>query len=244
MPDYRDAINKVLEHEGGFINHPNDRGGPTNWGVTMNTYNMYMTAKTGKTYISTVDEIKKMPKALAVDIYKKLYWDKIQGDKIKKYAVAAVIFDQAINRGVSSAIKQAQKVIKALDPFGFANIVQDGVMGPKSLEALNSVSEKPFLDSYLRESTQFYQNIVNRDPSQSVFLQGWLNRIKSLNSYATAFYGSVNATAQEVEKFVKENKVSLGVIILFSVGGYLFWKYGIPMLNSPDTTRSVATRTA
>ena len=223
MPDYRDAIKKVLEHEGGYIFHEADRGGPTNYGVTLATYNQYMTAKTGKTYSATVDEIKNMSPTVAIDIYKKLYWDKIQGDKIKKYTVALAIFDQAINRGVSSAVKQAQRVVKKLDPMGFAKITEDGVMGPNTLAALNSISEKPFIDNYLEESKLFYQKIVQNNPSQSVFLKGWLNRVASLGNELASKIGSINSTTVGI---------GIGVVVALGLGSYLIWKYGLPTFNT------------
>ena len=230
MPDYRDAIKKVLEHEGGYIFHEADRGSHTNFGVTIGTYNQYMTAKTGKPYSATVDEIKNMSPTVAIDIYKKLYWDKIQGDKIRKYTVALAIFDQAINRGVSSAVKQAQRVVKKLDPMGFAKITEDGVMGPATLAALNSISEKPFIDNYLSESKLFYQNIVQRNPSQSVFLTGWLNRITSLSNELTKKIGSINSTTVGI---------GFGVVVMVGLGSYLLWKYGMPSfnINSPGLSK-------
>jgi lysozyme family protein len=230
MPDYRDAIKKVLEHEGGYIFHEADRGSHTNFGVTIGTYNQYMTAKTGKPYSATVDEIKNMSPTVAIDIYKKLYWDKIQGDKIRKYTVALAIFDQAINRGVSSAVKQAQRVVKKLDPMGFAKITEDGVMGPNTLAALNSIAEKPFIDNYLSESKLFYQNIVQRNPSQSVFLTGWLNRITSLSNELTKKIGSINSTTVGI---------GIGVVVMVGLGSYLLWKYGMPSfnINSPGLSK-------
>ena len=222
MPDYRDAINKVLEHEGGFVHHPNDPGGATNWGVTKNVYDQYMSAKLGRAYTSSIDEIKKMPIDVAIDIYKKLYWDKVQGDKIRKYAIALAIFDQAINRGVSSAVKQAQRVIKKLDPMGFAKISEDGVMGPATLQALNSVAEKPFIDSYLAESKLFYQNLAQNKPSLQVFLPGWLNRVSSLASETAKKIGSINSTTVGI---------GVGVVVMIGLGSYLLWKYGLPSFS-------------
>ncbi len=237
MPDYRDAIKKVLEHEGGYIFHEADRGGPTNFGVTIATYNQYMSAKLGKPYSATIDEIKNMSPSVAIDIYKKLYWDKIQGDKIKKYTVALAIFDQAINRGVSSAVKQAQRVIKKLDPLGFAKISEDGVMGPASLTALNSIAEKPFIDSYLQESKLFYQNLVQKNPSQQVFLTGWLNRLTSLGNELSSKMGVSNSTAAGI---------GVGVIVALGIGSYLLWKYGMPTFNMTNAlvSNSMQTRTA
>lgn len=212
--DYRDAIKKVLEHEGGYVNHPADRGGPTNWGVTQKTYDLYMSQITGRPYQSTIDEIKAMPIGNAISIYKALYWDKLSGDKIKKYSVAAAIFDQAINRGVSAAVKQAQKVLT--NTFKIPGIAQDGVMGNMTLTALNTVDEAKFLSSYLQESILAYQKIVQNNPSQSVFLNGWLKRVESLRSYVTQNLGQINATTVGL---------GVGVILALGIGSYFIYKY-------------------
>lgn len=212
MPDYRDAIKKVLQHEGGFVNHPNDRGGPTNWGVTLKTYNEYMTKVTGRPYQATIDEIKNMPMGNALLIYKTLYWDKIQGDKIRKYSMATAIFDQAINRGHIAAVKQAQRVLKT---FNFP-LAEDGVMGASTITALNTVDEAKFLNSYLQESILAYNKIVQNNPSQSVFLKGWLKRVESLRSYVSQNIGKINATTVGI---------GVGVILALGIGSYFIYQY-------------------
>jgi lysozyme family protein len=209
--DYRNAIQKVLEHEGGYVNHPADRGGPTNWGVTQRTYDSYMSSKLGRPYKSTIAEIQAMPIATAIDIYKKLYWDVVKGDKIRKYSVALVIFDQAINRGNSAAIRQVQRVL---------GVAQDGIMGPQTLDKLNFATsspdlEKKFLDSYLQESKLAYNTIVKNNPSQVVFLSGWLKRVDSLISESRSYLGTINATTV----------VGIGVgVVIILVGSILIYQ--------------------
>ena len=215
--DYRDAINKVLQHEGGYVNHPADKGGPTNWGVTQGTYNAFMTAQTGKPYFSTIDEIRLMPIANALIIYKTMYWDKVRGDQIKRYSMALAIFDQAINRGISAASKQAQRVLK--NTFNHPNMVEDGNIGPATVAALNTVDEKKFLDSYLAESILAYNKIVQNNPSQVVFLNGWLKRVESLRKDVISKLGTINSTSVSI---------GIGVILTLSLGSYLIYKYGLP----------------
>jgi lysozyme family protein len=214
MPDYRDAIKKVLQHEGAHVNNPNDRGGPTNWGVTQKTFNQYMSSVTGKPYQSTIDEIKNMPIGNAITIYKSLYWDKMSGDKIRKYALAAAIFDQAINRGTVAAVKQAQRVLK--NNFNYPSIAEDGVMGVATITALNTIDEAKFLNSYLQESILAYNKIVQNNPSQSVFLNGWLKRVESLRSYVSQNIGAINATTVGI---------GIGVILFLGLGSYFIYKY-------------------
>jgi lysozyme family protein len=229
MPDYRDAIKKVLQHEGGYVNHPADRGGPTNWGVTQKTYNEYMSKITGKSYQSTIDEIKSMPIGNAILIYKTLYWDKMSGDKIKKYAIAAAIFDQAINRGTIAAVKQAQRVLKNTFKYPLA---EDGVAGAGTLTALNTVDEAKFLNSYLQESILAYNKIVQNNPSQSVFLNGWLKRVESLRSYVSQNIGKINATTVSI---------GVGVVLALGIGSYFIYKY---MGQSKSMARTLSAKQA
>lgn len=208
MPDYRDAIKKVLEHEGGFVNHKADKGGPTNWGVTQAVYDKYIQEVTkNPSYKSTIAEIQNMPIGNALAIYKKNYWDVIQGDKITRYAIAAAIFDQAINRGPVAAVKQAQRLLGLTD---------DGKVGPTTLSYLNKVDEAKFLASYLAASKTAYQQIVANNPSQAVFLTGWLNRVDSLKNYVTSYIGTINGTTVGI---------GVGVIAMLGVGGFFLYKY-------------------
>lgn len=169
MSNFMKAVTKVLEHEGGFVDHPADKGGATNWGITQKVYENFIGNPVSK------DEMRIMPKGNAIAIYKEMYWDKVKGDFIKSYAKAFIIFDQAVNRGPKSAAKQAQKI---------AGVTVDGAIGPQSLKAINAFNEKRFIDLYLADSKQFYKNIVSRDPSQAVFINGWMNRVTSLEKYA------------------------------------------------------------
>lgn len=173
-----DAIKKVIIAEGGskYTNHPADRGGPTKYGITLRTLSQW------RKKTCTADDVKNLTEAEAIQIYKAFYWDLVMGDSIKSYAVAVMLFDQAVNRGISSAVKQAQKV---------AGVIADGVMGPGTLKALNSIQESSFVKSYAAASRSFYESLVTNDPSQSVFLKGWLNRVAHLESYANSVSGKI-----------------------------------------------------
>ena len=192
MANFTKAVEKVLEHEGGYVDHPLDRGGATNWGITQKTYESWVGRSVSK------DEIKTMPRGNAIAIYKDLYWDKVMGDQIKDIAVAFVLFDQAVNRGVTSATKQAQQVL---------GIYPDGKLGPNTLERINNYDSKKFLEDYLQKSEDFYKNIVERNPSQVVFLKGWLNRVESLRDYAFSNITTVG--------------ISIGVIAAIAAGTYI-----------------------
>jgi len=198
MPSHIDAIEKVLKHEGGFVDNKLDRGGATNFGITKKVYEEFV----GRPV--TVDEIKNMPKGNAIAIYKKNYWDRVKGDSIKDYAVAFLIFDAAVNSGVSAAIKTAQKIL---------GINPDGVAGTEFLKHLNNFNSKKFTEDYLKAREDFYKAIVAKNPSQQVFIKGWLNRVKDNISYASKWVGT------------PVGKVTVGLagfLLIGAVGFFLF----------------------
>lgn len=195
-----DAVEVILKHEGGFVNHPADKGGPTNWGITQSVYEAYKGRKV------TIDEMRRMPRSEAVAIYKRNYWDKVGGDSIKFYSVALTLFDQAVNRGVGAVVKQAQRVLK---------VPETGVMGPQTLAALNAVPDSNFLTQFLAAAEASYKAIVDRNPSQVVFLNGWMNRVKHLRDQASRFFGQLNA---------KDVGLGVGVIAILGVAGYFAYQ--------------------
>ena len=81
------AVEKVLKHEGGFVNHPDDRGGATNWGITQKVYEKF------KGRPVTLAEMKNMPKSDAIAIYKAEYWDKVGGEPITELARLKKVYE-------------------------------------------------------------------------------------------------------------------------------------------------------
>lgn len=195
---FNDAVEVILKNEGGFVNNILDKGGATNWGITKAVYEAY------KGRAVSVDEIKNMPRADAVAIYKKNYWDKVGGDNIKYYATALTLFDQAVNRGVGAVIKQAQSVL---------GITQDGGIGPQTLAALNAVPDTSFIPKFLAAAENSYKAIVANNPSQSVFIKGWLNRVEELRKQANKYFGELNG---------KTVGISVGVLALIGAGIFLY----------------------
>lgn len=186
--NYLDAIRKVIAHEGGakITDNPLDPGGLTKFGISKRSY-------------PKVD-IRNLTETDAIAIYKRDFWDMVGGDLIKSYGAAFAIFDQAVNRGVSTSIKQAQKVL---------GITADGKMGATTIRSLNSFNDKDFVKLFANESRLAYQKIVAGNPSQQVFLKGWLNRVASLekyvNNYTVASFGA--------------GFIILGLVVFFLIQG-------------------------
>jgi lysozyme family protein len=91
------SISKTLTYEGGYTNDPRDPGGATNWGITIFDARLYW-----KPDASPAD-VKAMPKAVAIDIYRQKYWAKL-GCDARPAGVDFVEFDFGVNSGVKRAL--------------------------------------------------------------------------------------------------------------------------------------------
>lgn len=146
------AIGPVLEHEGGYVNHPADPGGETKYGITKRNYPNL--------------DIKSLTREQAIQIYFHDYW-KAYMDQIHDYRIAAKLFDMSVNMGHSRANKIVQKA---------AGVEADGVIGPHTLEAINSANADELLKEIISRQLEFYDGLVDRKPEMIAFLKGWSNR--------------------------------------------------------------------
>jgi len=104
MSRFAECLEHVLKHEGGWSNHPKDPGGATNFGITIGTYRNTLNPK------ATKDDLKHISKADVQAIYKKHYWDPIDGDGLGP-GVDLAVFDFAVNSGVSRAKRYFRSVM-------------------------------------------------------------------------------------------------------------------------------------
>lgn len=164
MANHLLLIPKVLKWEGGFVNHPNDKGGATNKGVTLQTFRKYF----GKT--KTVNDLKNITNEQWQYIFKNGFWDRWKADLIKNQSIAELLVDWLYNSG-TWGIKYPQQVL---------GVVPDGVVGQKTLSAINNYPNQEELFNRLwNRRKKHYEDIVKKNPSQKVFLRGWMNRLNS-----------------------------------------------------------------
>ena len=161
MADFKEYAKKLIEIEGGYVNHPDDQGGPTCKGITLNTYRQYCGA--GK----TIKDLRDMSYGTWCDIIKDMYWDKCLGDEIENQAVAEITVDWCVNSG-TQGLRKVQEI---------AGTKPDGIAGPKTIAAINGANQKELFDRIMSARNQFYVNIVKKNPSQRVFMNGWMNRL-------------------------------------------------------------------
>jgi lysozyme family protein len=166
----QEIITEILRREGGYVNHPDDRGGPTNLGITQATLSDWL----GRP--ATIEDVKALDEETAREIYVTRY---MSGPRIDTLPPAIVPFtvDASVNHGPRNAIKMVQRVV---NEAGFGPIGVDGVIGPKSRAAAQAAQEAMgewFLAALVEERRNVYRRIVARNPSQEVFLKGWMNRV-------------------------------------------------------------------
>jgi len=153
--NFDEAFTKLLGHEGGYSNHPNDPGGETMWGVTKRV-------AVANGYKGPMREL---PVALSKTIYRKFYWDAVYADLLPE-GVRYAVFDAAVNSGPTQALKWLQK---ALD------IEADGLVGPQTKKALQS-ADNALEGRFLGHRLLFMSNLKNWDS----FSEGWAKRIAQI----------------------------------------------------------------
>jgi lysozyme family protein len=167
-------IADLLKREGGFVNRVEDKGGATNYGITRATLSNYL----GKQ--CSVDDVKAMTKATAADIYESLYYIKPEINKLPM-AIQPLVFDMAVNHGCSRAIKMLQlELAEFLDSIHVGQA--DGIVGDKTIAASQAVvaaHKRLFINKLVERRLNFYRSIVEKDPSQKIFINGWQTRARS-----------------------------------------------------------------
>jgi lysozyme family protein len=157
----------LLRFEGGFVDDPTDPGGETNKGVTMATFQHCAHELLG--IDPTSDNLRTLTDGQAGIIYRSLYWDKIRGDEFESQDLANIVCDFYVNSG-THATALLQRVINGMG----AQVVEDGLLGPASIQALNALPQNNVYRQYKQGRITYYQSLGQRFPQ---FLKGWLNRV-------------------------------------------------------------------
>jgi len=168
MSNFKAAYEYLMKDEGKiFENVPSDPGGATAFGLTHTDISRYL----GRPV--TIDEMKAMNDELAMKIYQFLYWKPLGLDGVINDNVALVIFNQCVLRGIGF-MKQIQAMVGA---------TPDGVVGPKTLAAINSFAPGKLIEMIEQNGERFYTSLAANKPSLRKFLRGWMNRTKRLLNF-------------------------------------------------------------
>lgn len=163
-----EALIFTLKNEGGYTNHPADRGGPTNKGITLKRLEEYL----GRDDV-TEEEVKNMSFETINIIYKKNYWDVLNLDQVLDQSIATALFDMGVLFGPGTALKICQSVL---------GINQTARMNSETLEAINNTTDDKFIPLFADKIIERFNQIAANNPSQKVFLKGWTNRANRLHS--------------------------------------------------------------
>lgn len=166
MADFEKAIPIILKHEGGFVDHPSDPGGATNRGITFKLFKQY--AKT-LGLEKTIDSLKSLTEDQAKLIYELHFWQPMRGNEINDQNIADIVFDAHVNTGFWG-LRLIQREVGA---------EVDGIIGSKTIEAINAANGKILFEGYKDARLQYYRNLVKKKPQLGVFLKGWENRVNS-----------------------------------------------------------------
>lgn len=160
------ALNYVLKHEGGFVNHPKDPGGMTNLGVTKKAWETWVG------HPVTEAEMRALTPGEVSSFYKLKYWEMVRGDDLP-YGVDYVVFDCAVNSGPGRAAKFLQEVVK---------VKADGAIGPGTLKAVSEMHPADIVSAYNIRRLDFLQAL----PTWETFGKGWGRRVAEVKTTAEA----------------------------------------------------------
>lgn len=153
----------VLVSEGGYVNHPADKGGPTNRGITLDTYRLVRPG-------ATIAELKSISDEMVAQIYRTLYWDKVRGDDLPA-GLDLIAFDGAVNSGVWRGARWLQSAV---------GVAADGQIGAITIRAAQSANA----EVVIRRAIQARKNFMLSLPTWPVFGNGWSARLTRLEKSA------------------------------------------------------------
>jgi lysozyme family protein len=160
-------IDDIIITEGGYVNDPNDSGGPTNMGITQETLSRHLGRR------ATIREVKNISYQTVYDIYESKYLIKPHIDKLPQ-PLQKQVLDWGINSGPSRSIRGLQRVLK----YSGETIAVDGQLGPQTIKILHRHNIKEVNNKLVDRRIAFYERLVRARPKNQKFLRGWLIRAK------------------------------------------------------------------
>ena len=188
------AIDPVLEHEGGLVDHPDDPGGITNYGISIRWAKSEMTAA-GDDLADILDvdddgdldgdDIRALDEETAKKVYEIGFWDRYGYARIVSQNLANKVFDMTVNMGPKQSHKNLQRGLRACG----LDVSDDGVLGPKTMSATQQAPADCLLAAIRSEQAGFYRMLIARNralrkegihvPDFGKFEHGWLRRAYS-----------------------------------------------------------------
>jgi lysozyme family protein len=157
--NFRDCLELVLKHEGGYVDHPKDPGGRTNLGVTQRVWEEWIG------HPATEKDMRELTPAIVAPMYEMRYWRTSYCEKLPR-GLDLLVFSMAVNAGSGRSVKLLQDAI---------GVVADGVIGPNTMAKINEANVEVLIDKFSEARTSFYKGLK----TFPVFGKGWLSRTES-----------------------------------------------------------------
>ncbi|WP_239023838.1 glycoside hydrolase family 108 protein [Salinicola corii] len=179
----RRLVTEVIDREGGYVDHPADRGGPTRYGITE-----AVARAEGYT-----GDMRDLPLSLAIAIYERRYWDSLALDSIEPIseALTSYLFDYGVNSGPGRSGLELQMTLNALNDQQrlYPDVGEDGAVGGKTLAALDgfrvargAAGIEVLAGAINGCRIAFCRELSRKRPSQEAFTFGWFSRIVNLRN--------------------------------------------------------------
>jgi lysozyme family protein len=175
MSTFEIAIPVVLKHEGFYSNDKDDPGGATNWGISLR----FLQARYLHNTDSDIDgdgdvdpdDIKKLGKEQAINIYRTDWWEKYQYWRIVSQSIATKVFDFAVNMPAIKAHIILQRAVRATNGV---HLKEDGILGKQTIAEVNAANARELFAALKSEAAGHYRSInyITADK----YREGWLNR--------------------------------------------------------------------
>ncbi|EIM25470.1 glycoside hydrolase family 108 protein [Microvirga lotononidis] len=175
---FENAVDHVLRHEGGFVQHPRDPSGATKFGITRET----LSRARGRP--ASVTDVRRLSRREAVSIYRQLYWDVVQADALPA-GLDLAVFDLAVNSGPGRAVAMLQASLE---------IEADGIVGPITLRAVHDAD----VPTMIRRLTKARLGFLGRLATWPVFGLGWRRRVLAVEQEALRLASPASSSSRNV----------------------------------------------